>query len=247
MQSHSENGRPLRAVKIQLSCQPPRIVFACALGVAEERQLPDAGEDHAVADVELGVAVVEHRVERVEVAQVVVRCRVRERRAQVVLGAASSVYFAVNCRPVFPSLRDSRPKVTPWYCDWPRLPRVLKAAYWVIGRWLAVADALVDERRAALVRVGEVVELAPGGAGVLDAGHGVRDDLALQRQAVEVAVGGLDVLVHVAQAAGRDRLGDAGDAAERALVVGVDRQRRRRRSAASIDATRYSGGLKSTL
>ncbi len=30
------------------------------------------------------------------------------------------------------------PKVTPWYCDWPRLPRVLKAAYCVSGRWLAV-------------------------------------------------------------------------------------------------------------
>ena len=49
-----------------------------------------------------------------------------------------SVYFADICRPVSASCRMSRPNVTPWYWDWPRLPRVLNAVKRGFGRAVAV-------------------------------------------------------------------------------------------------------------
>ena len=69
------------------------------------------------------------------------------------------------------------------------------------GRDVAVPVPSVDQRRAGLVRIRQVVELPAARAGVFDAAGQRLADLLLQRQAVEVRIRRLDVLVDVAQAA----------------------------------------------
>jgi hypothetical protein len=44
----------------------------------------------------------------------------------------------VSASPVSPRRRASAENTTLWYCERPRMPRVLKAAYCVLGREFAV-------------------------------------------------------------------------------------------------------------
>ena len=94
--------------------------------------------------------------------------------------------------------------MTPWYCELPRLPRVLKARILRIGRGCRRPDALVDERRAGFVDVRQIVEFPAARPVVLDrAGHS-GEQLLLKGHAIEVGIGGLDVLIDVPQAARRE-------------------------------------------
>ena len=82
------NGKPDRAVKMNSAASQPASALATpdALRANGTSQMPSI--DVAMTDVEPRVAPIEHRIERVEIAEVEVIAGIGERAAQIVLGVA---------------------------------------------------------------------------------------------------------------------------------------------------------------
>ena len=216
----------MRAVKIQLSCQSASQRLGQAGGALSERQLPHSGQRDPMPGVELRRAPVEHRVVGIQIPEVVVVVAVvAEGRAQVVVCAAERV-LRRQLQAGFGQLPQIEAKGDTVVLRLSTIAAGVERGEPRVRPRGRGAGAGVDQSGAGLVRIREVVQLAAARSGVFNAAGQRPTDLLLQRQAVEVRIRCLDVLIDVAQAAARDGLGDTGDTAERAGVVDEDRHRR---------------------